>query len=59
MNTAVGCRATDAPAGALKYTDGAFISDSYFANEFPYLRAALPGSPNDDNAVSVKASSQR
>jgi len=47
----VGCRATDAPAGGLKYTDGAFISDAFFAAEFPYLRAPLPGSPNDDNAV--------
>ena len=51
VNTAVGCRATDAPAGSLKYTDGAYISDAFFAAEFPYLRAPLPGSPNDDNAI--------
>jgi hypothetical protein len=51
VNTAVGCKASDAPAGALKYTDGAFISSAFFANEFPYLRAPLKGSPNDDNAV--------
>jgi hypothetical protein len=46
-----GCKAADAPAGSLKYTDGAFISSAFFANEFPYLRAPLKGSPNDDNAV--------
>ena len=51
VNTAVGCTAADAPAGTLHYTDGAFISDAFFANEFPYLRAPLKGSPNDDNAI--------
>jgi len=51
VNTAVGCKASDAPAGSLKYTDGAFISSAFFANEFPYLRAPLKGSPNDDNAI--------
>ena len=54
VNAAVGCKASDAPAGALKYTDGAFLSSAFFANEFPYLRAALKGSPNDDNAVKSK-----
>ena len=47
----VGCKPSDAPAGALKYTDGAYISSAFFANEFPYLRAPLKGSPNDDNAI--------
>ena len=51
VNTAVGCKPADAPAGSLKYTDGAFISSEFFANEFPYLRAPLKGSPNDDNAI--------
>jgi len=51
VNTAVGCKAADAPAGSLKYTDGAYISSTFFANEFPYLRAPLKGSPNDDNAI--------
>jgi hypothetical protein len=51
VNTAVGCKPADAPAGALKYTDGAYISSMFFANEFPYLRAPLKGSPNDDNAI--------
>ncbi|MEO8506555.1 MAG: DUF4331 domain-containing protein [Betaproteobacteria bacterium] len=54
VNTAVGCKATDAPAGALRYTDGAFIGSMFFANEFPYLRAPLKGSPNDDDAVKAK-----
>jgi len=49
-----GCTPSDAPAGALKYTDGAYISSAFFANEFPYLRAPLKGSPNDDNAVKAK-----
>ncbi|HTQ00253.1 MAG TPA: DUF4331 domain-containing protein [Casimicrobiaceae bacterium] len=51
VNAAVGCTASDAPAGTLKYTDGAYISSTFFANEFPYLRAPLKGSPNDDNAI--------
>ncbi len=51
VNTAVGCKASDAPAGTLHYTDGAYVSSMFFANEFPYLRAPLKGSPNDDNAI--------
>lgn len=46
-----GCKPSDAPAGSLHYTDGAYISDAFFANEFPYLRAPLKGSPNDDDAL--------
>jgi len=53
VNTAVGCKASDAPAGSLKYTDGAYISSAFFANQFPYLRAPLKGSPNDDNAIKL------
>ena len=49
-----GCKPADAPAGALHYTDGAFVSSAFFANEFPYLRAPLKGSPNDDNAIKLK-----
>jgi hypothetical protein len=49
-----GCKPTDAPGGALHYTDGAFISSAFFANEFPYLRAPLKGSPNDDNAIAAR-----
>lgn len=51
VNTAVGCKPADAPAGSLHYTDGAYISSMFFATEFPYLRAPLKGSPNDDNAI--------
>jgi hypothetical protein len=51
VNTAVGCKASDAPAGALRYTDGAYISSAFFANAFPYLRAPLKGSPDDDDAI--------
>ncbi len=46
-----GCKPSDAPAGGLHYTDGAYLSSSFFANEMPYLRAPLRGSPNDDNAI--------
>ncbi len=46
-----GCKPADAPAGGLHYTDGAYIGSAFFANEFPYLRAPLKGSPNDDNAI--------
>ena len=49
-----GCKPADAPAGALHYTDGAYISSAFFANEFPYLRAPLKGSPNDDNAIKAR-----
>jgi hypothetical protein len=55
-----GCKPADAPAGSLHYTDGGYISDAFFANQFPYLRAPLKGSPNDDNAIKAKqASTQR
>ena len=49
-----GCVPPDAAAGSLKYTDGAYISAAFFANEFPYLRAPLKGSPNDANAVKLR-----
>jgi hypothetical protein len=55
VDSAVGCKASDAPAGSLKYTDGAYISSMFFANQFPYLRAPLKGSPNDDNAIKRKS----
>jgi uncharacterized protein DUF4331 len=46
-----GCKPSDAPAGGLHYTDGAFIYAGYFASEFPFLQPPLPGSPNEDNAI--------
>ncbi|MEP6657430.1 MAG: DUF4331 domain-containing protein, partial [Betaproteobacteria bacterium] len=51
VNRAVGCAPADAPSGTLHFTDGAYITDMFFANEFPYLRAPLKGSPNDNDAV--------
>jgi hypothetical protein len=54
-----GCVPADAPAGALKYTDGAFVGPMFFANEFPYLRAPLKGSPNEDNAVKAARQATR
>ncbi len=50
-----GCTPANAPAGSLKYTDGAYVSDAFFSADFPFLRAPLPGSPNPDNAVPVSA----
>ena len=52
-----GCKPADALAGGLHYTDGAFVSSAYFANEYPYLRAPLKGSPNDDNAIKARRAS--
>jgi hypothetical protein len=41
----LGCAPTDAPAGTLHFTDGAFLDDSFFTATFPYLKTPLPGSP--------------
>ncbi|MEO5699908.1 MAG: DUF4331 domain-containing protein [Casimicrobiaceae bacterium] len=49
-----GCKPADAPAGGLKYTDGAYIYDGFFSNDFPFLRAPLPGSPNPNDAIKAK-----
>ncbi len=49
-----GCTPADAPAGALKYTDGAYISDAYFSADFPFLRAPIPGSPNPDDPLKAR-----
>jgi hypothetical protein len=48
-----GCKPSDAPAGTLRYTDGAFVSATFFPQQFPFLQPALPGSPNPDNAVTA------
>lgn len=40
--------AEDAPAGDLPYTDGAYVDASFFDTTFPYLKAPLPGSPNEN-----------
>ena len=46
VNTAVGCKASDAPAGGIHFTDGAFVDSSFFDAAFPYISTPLPGSPN-------------
>lgn len=37
---------TDAPAGQLPFTDGAYVDATFFDATFPYLVTPLPGSPN-------------
>ncbi|NNC97482.1 MAG: DUF4331 domain-containing protein [Gammaproteobacteria bacterium] len=37
---------TDAPAGQLPFTDGAYVDANQFDAAFPYLKTPLPGSPN-------------
>ena len=41
----IGCVPADAPAGALRFTDGAFLDETSFDATFPYLKTPLPGSP--------------
>jgi hypothetical protein len=41
----LGCAPSDAPAGGLHFTDGAYLDDSFFTNAFPYLKTPLAGSP--------------
>jgi len=36
----------NAPGGALPYTDGAIVDDSFFHAVFPYLRTPVTTSPN-------------
>lgn len=45
VNTAVGCKASDAPSGAIHFTDGALQSPSQFGSSFPYLNTPIAGSP--------------
>ena len=40
-----GCLPADAPAGAIRFTDGAFLDETSFNGSFPYLKTPLPGSP--------------
>lgn len=46
VNTAVGCRASDAPAGTVPFVDGVRASASDFKTVFPYLNTPLPGARN-------------
>ena len=41
----LGCAPSDAPAGALRFTDGAFLDETFTNTSFPYLKTPLPGSP--------------
>jgi hypothetical protein len=41
----LGCAPADAPAGALRFTDGAYVDDSFFTASFPYLKTPIAGSP--------------
>lgn len=45
VNTAVGCKATDAPSGGIHFTDGALQSPTQFTSSFPYLNTPIAGSP--------------
>jgi hypothetical protein len=49
--TVFGCRPPDAPAGAIRFTDGAYLDATRFVAGFPYLNVPLPGSPNGANGV--------
>jgi hypothetical protein len=40
----IGCAPTDAPAGDIDFTDGAYVDSTHFDQAFPYVRAPLPGS---------------
>lgn len=41
----LGCTPADAPAGALRFTDGAYLDETFFTPGFPYLKTPLAGSP--------------
>ena len=41
----LGCAPADAPAGALRFTDGAYLDETFFTAGFPYLKTPLAGSP--------------
>ncbi|MFZ6845721.1 DUF4331 domain-containing protein [Undibacterium sp. RuTC16W] len=40
----IGCIPTDAPAGSIDFTDGAYLDSSFFDNSFPYLKTPIAGS---------------
>ncbi len=41
----LGCAPADAPSGAIRFTDGAFVDASMTNASFPYLKTPLAGSP--------------
>ena len=40
----IGCAPADAAAGALDFTDGAYLDSGAFDHAFPYLKMPVPGS---------------
>jgi Domain of unknown function (DUF4331) len=52
--TVFGCRPADAPSGAIRFTDGAYLDAARFDARFPYLTLPLPGSPNGANGLPAK-----
>jgi hypothetical protein len=47
----------DAPSGQLPFTDGATVNAGMFPNQFPYLNAPVPGSPNTTITIGIQTSS--
>ena len=41
----IGCVPADAPAGGLRFTDGAYLDETFVNASFPYLKSPIPGSP--------------
>ena len=41
----LGCTPAQAPSGGIRFTDGAYLDDSFINSTFPYLKSPLPGSP--------------
>ena len=41
----LGCVPADAPSGGIRFTDGAYLDDSFFDAAFPYVKSPIPGSP--------------
>ncbi|MFZ6731407.1 DUF4331 domain-containing protein [Undibacterium sp. Ji42W] len=39
----IGCVPTDAPAGSIDFTDGAYLDSSFIDNAFPYLKTPVAG----------------
>jgi len=42
---------SDAPSGALDFTDGAFVDSTMYGSAFPYLNTPIPGSPQAAQAA--------
>lgn len=49
------CNPSDAPSGALPFTDGTLNDVSQFDDSFPYLKDPIPGSPNGVNGLKAPA----